>query len=266
MNPVALLVGQFVVVTVGVIAAWIVATRRLPAPWSAIGWGALTFPLSQVARYIVLIPVTLGLGAVLGATSPVMTTVGIVLAVLTSGIFEEGARWIVMRYWAKGVRTWPTGVAFGLGHGGIEALLLIGMNAINGVVLFSTAEVARGAVAQSAPDQLPTLDAQIAAFEGITLGVAGLGVWERALAICFHVMCSLIVMQAVRTRRLPLLLLAMAAHCGFNAIAVGLSQGASPLVVELLLTLCMLPVLWVALRGPLSRARLDGRPSDVPTG
>lgn len=137
MNPVALLVGQFVVVTVGVIAAWIVATRRLPAPWSAIGWGALTFPLSQVARYIVLIPVTLGLGAVLGATSPVMTTVGIVLAVLTSGIFEEGARWIVMRYWAKGVRTWPTGVAFGLGHGGIEALLLIGMNAINGVVLFS---------------------------------------------------------------------------------------------------------------------------------
>jgi uncharacterized membrane protein YhfC len=56
---VGLLAAQFVVVLVGpvLLALWI--RRRFGSAWSSLGWGALTFPLSQLLR----IPLLLGMAA-----------------------------------------------------------------------------------------------------------------------------------------------------------------------------------------------------------
>lgn len=264
MDPVALLVGRAILVVLLVVGLWVVATRRLPAPWSAIGWGALAFPLSQVARMAVVTPVSLGLAAALAGSPRTLATVSLVLAVLTSGLFEEGTRWIVLRYWAKGVRTWPRGVAFGLGHGGIEAILLLGLSAVNGVVLLSTADALRGSVGTSAPDQLPALEAQIATVRDLTLGDAALGLWERIPAIVVHVACTLLVLRAVRDRRPVLLLVAMVLHCALNAVTVGTAQVAGAVIVEVVLTVLALGLLWAVLAGPLSRRRVDAAPAVTP--
>lgn len=39
----------------------------------------------------------------------------------TAGIFEESARWIGMGIFRKGKTAWMDGLAYGLGHGGVEA-------------------------------------------------------------------------------------------------------------------------------------------------
>ncbi|GAB48987.1 YhfC family glutamic-type intramembrane protease [Mobilicoccus pelagius] len=259
MDPVMLLVGRAVLVVLLVGALWVLAARRLPAAWSSIGWGALAFPLSQVARTAFVVPVTLGLTAMLGTGSPALATASVVLAVLTSGLFEEGTRWVVLRWWAKRARSWREGVAFGLGHGGIEAVILLVVSAVNGVVLLGTADAVRGSVATATPEQLPALDAQIAAIRDLTLGSAALGLWERVPAIVVHVACTLLVLQAVRDRRPLLLLAAMVLHCALNAVAVGTAQVAGPVVVELALTAVAAVLLWAVLAGPLSRRRVDAR-------
>lgn len=259
MTPIALLVIQFGLIAAGVVVAWVVSHRRLPAPWSAIGWGVLAFPLSQVARMALMIPAGMGLTAWLGAGSAALTTASLVLAVLTSGLFEEGTRWIVIRYWAKGVRAWREGVAFGLGHGGIEAILVFGIATVTGAVLLTVPDLITSTVGAWAPEQSAALAAQIQALQHLTPADLVPGIWERALAVTFHVVCSLVVLQSVRTRRPVLLLLALALHCGFNAIAVtAAAQLGSPVVVELVLTACVAPLVWVVLRGPLSRRRVDG--------
>lgn len=48
----------------------------------------------------------------------------------TAAITEELERYIAVRFWLKKNRRYADGIAYGLGHGGIEAMLLIGVNNI----------------------------------------------------------------------------------------------------------------------------------------
>jgi uncharacterized membrane protein YhfC len=88
--------------------------------------GAATFILSQVTH----IPFLWAAGkvlnqSVLASWNP--TAQLIIRAIflgISAGIFEEGARYLVMRWWAKDTRSWRKGVLFGAGHGGAEAITL----------------------------------------------------------------------------------------------------------------------------------------------
>jgi len=46
---------------------------------------------------------------------------------LSAGLFEETGRFLGFRYLLKDKLSWQNGVAFGIGHGGIEALVLVGL-------------------------------------------------------------------------------------------------------------------------------------------
>lgn len=250
MNPVAILIGQALVVLLGVVILWVVARRRLPARWSAIWWGVLTFPLSQVARFALVIPLTLLLEPALG---PAFATANAALLVLTSGLFEETARWVVLRYWATRVRDRASGVAFGLGHGGIEAILLMGNAAVGGIVTLMSAETIRGAVAANAPDQLAAFEAQLTTLQGLTVGLSALAIYERVLAIALHVVLSLIVLHGIRTAAPRWWALAVVLHCVANATTVGVAAaGAEPVAVEGVLTVVVLAAAWAVWRGPWS--------------
>src|SRR5699024_12800015 len=47
----------------------------------------------------------------------------------SAALFEEGARYLAMRYLMK-QRDWRSGFLFGAGHGGIEALIIVGIQMI----------------------------------------------------------------------------------------------------------------------------------------
>lgn len=258
MDPITIFAGQLFVILFGVVLTWLIARRLLPTRWSAIGWGALAFPLSQIARFALLIPLSLLANAVFRGGDPkVAAAASTVVLVLTSGLFEESARWIVVRYWAKDLRRWRDGVGFGLGHGGIEAILLMGLASINAIVLLATADAAVAATRASAPEQVGALEAQIEMVRSATIGLVSLGVYERVVAIVLHVALTLLVLRAVRRGRWAWWALAVAIHCGVNAIAVLVTTLGNPLLTEAAITVPVLVLLWALIAGPLSRRRFE---------
>ena len=61
---------------------------------------------------------------------PYRSSVGYFLFMgLTAGIFEETARWICFKFLRKNRVSWIEGLAYGLGHGGIEAIGIFLMTA-----------------------------------------------------------------------------------------------------------------------------------------
>ena len=212
---------QLLVVLAGVITLAILLHRRLPEQWRTWGFGALTFILSQVARLPLLSAATALISVVLTPAHPafVLTVAGIQLA--TSGLFEEGARYIVMRWLARHVRTWRSGVMFGAGHGGIEAILVFTLSAISTVVLLTSGDAIIQQTQAAAPQQAQAVIAQIQALRaGSPWWLYAAGVFERVPAIALHILWSVWVMRAVRGDGIQWLLGAMLMHIAVNTISV----------------------------------------------
>ncbi len=100
--------------------------RRYRVDWRYFGLGALAFFASQVLHIPfnawVLLPglTRLGLGpAAQGASAVVFALV----IGLSAGIFEESARYLLIRLWPRPERRWENAMMFGAGHGGLEAIL-----------------------------------------------------------------------------------------------------------------------------------------------
>ena len=99
---------------------------------------------------------------------------------LTAGVFEEGARWIAIRFFLKDRTDLEHGLAFGLGHGGVEAMILAGLNMTAGLMMVLTGQ---GALFPATSQ---------------TVLISGL---ERLYAMAFHVGASLLVMCGIRKKR-----------------------------------------------------------------
>ncbi|HQE10992.1 MAG TPA: YhfC family glutamic-type intramembrane protease [Bacillota bacterium] len=143
----------------------------------------------------------------------------VIIGGLTAGLFEECGRYLGFRFILKRELSWKSGLAYGLGHGGIEAIILVGLTYINNIVIslminsgafdrFAAPQL--GAEASLIKSQLVNLPAHIFAVAGV----------ERALALIIQVALSLIVLYAVKRRRPLFLLAAILLHTVLNAGAV----------------------------------------------
>lgn len=119
---------------------------------------------------------------------------------LTAGLAEESARWIAIGAFLRERHSLEHGLAFGLGHGGVEAMLLVGPNMIAGLAM--------------------VLSGQGAMFPAEAGSVLMAGA-ERLFAIAFHVGASLLVMYGVREgRALGYWIAAVALHTVLDAAVV----------------------------------------------
>jgi len=110
---------------------------------------------------------------------------------LTAGIFEEFARFIMMHFFMKR-RDWQSGFIFGAGHGGIEAVLFVGISALT--MMFSSSANAYN----------------------VDFFIGGI---ERFLAILLHIGLSIIVLQGVVQRKFLYVVLAIIIHGFVDALA-----------------------------------------------
>lgn len=228
MNTIFFVGAQLAVILAGVIALAVVLKRRLPGRWVWWGAGALAFVASQLLRIPLLAAVSIGAA---GATTVIMA-----VQLLTSGLFEETARYAVMRWLVKDVRSWPPAVMFGAGHGGIEAIILFGFGLINVTVLVLGGDALVTQAQAASPQQAEALRAQIQALQNTPVWAYGLGIYERVLAIVLHIAFSIMVMRAVRGDGAKWLLAAMAAHVAVNTAAVLTNQNAGPIAAEAMMT------------------------------
>lgn len=245
------ILNPLLMIAMPILLAWFIA-RRLRVSWELAGAGALTFILSQVGHIpfnwlilqrFALIP-TDNLTAVRNLL-PYVFFLG-----LSSGVFEEGARYLTYRYWMRDARAWKHGLMMGAGHGGIESLLLGVLVAINYAALVA---IDRGAVQWPIPaEQWPLVQAQITAVFQAPWYDVMLGALERVFALCLHLAASLLVMQVLVRRQWRWLATAVLLHGGANGIAIFALVYWNPYIAELALAVIALLCLGIifALRTP----------------
>lgn len=137
----------------------------------------------------------------------------------TAALFEETARWLAMKYFMKDKKEFSHGIAFGLGHGGIEAVLIVGITSINNIIYM--AAIQNGGydlLMQSVPQE--TAAAIKEQFLSMNFWYASMGGVERISAILFHVAASLFVLKAVKENKMVYYAIAFLLHMFFDFSAV----------------------------------------------
>lgn len=133
-----------------------------------------------------------------------------------AGIFEEVGRFIIMKFALKKFRRWKDGLAFGIGHGGIEAILLVG---INSIVMLVFAFMINKGIFESLLLNGQTAEAFEPIKDQLTNGsvfLVLLGGIERISAIAIHLGLSILVLYAIRNRKVLYLIYAILIHALFD--------------------------------------------------
>lgn len=158
----------------------------------------------------------------------------VIIGGLSAGLFEECGRYLAFRTLLRDELSWGNGLAYGLGHGGVEAVALVGFGYINNIYL--SLMINWGAFEQIAPELGPyasQIRAQLIGLPPAVFLAAGV---ERALVLPVQIALSLVVLGAVKQRRPLLLLGAVLLHGGINAGALYLQgRGAAVWLIELYL-------------------------------
>ena len=216
-------------------------TRKFSLPWKLVLAGALTFIASQVLH----IPVVAGLTALFnnGILPPVpeasRALFNAVLLGLLAGIFEETARWILFKFSLKNVKTWAEGVLVGVGHGGVEALLL-GVLGLLSVISMIALRNVDPATLGLPPDQLEPAMQQMEDFWTAPVYMAFLGLVERVFAITLHLALSVMVLYSVVFRKPVWFWIALLWHAFVDALVVYLLPTVGELGIEGVVGVCAL--------------------------
>jgi len=207
------------------VVAAVVWRRRYPVRWALFGVGMLTFVGSQVYHLPLNNWLTdLGLIGEIGPDKPNLLATSLVLG-FSAGLSESVARaigyWLLFR-WRK-AETWADGVMAGLGHGGIEAMVIGGvLTAVSVSSLWALRETDLTTLGIPA-EQLPLVAQQMERFLGAP-HLAFVPLLERLIAMTLHVILSVLVWQAFKRRNALYFGLAVLYHAIFDAAAVYASQ------------------------------------------
>jgi uncharacterized membrane protein YhfC len=249
MNTPLLFVAQGLIVLIGVIALAIVLHRRLPAMWRSWVWGAIAFIASQLLRIPLLLALT-AISQTLGWDFGQEGNFWFNFAVLTltSGLFEESARYLVLRFLTKDTRGWRGAVMFGAGHGGIEAVLLVALTAFSNAFVLMNADTLLAQTQAVAPAQAAAVAQQIEALRTVNIGLIGASLIERVFAVMLHIGLSVMVMQAVQGRGLKWLLFAMLIHAAANGVTLIVQRSFGVVGAEIVVALFGLSMLAYTLK------------------
>lgn len=213
-------IGSMIIVSTGFPVIFLVVYKRKhKIAWRPIIVGALVFIffsqiLEKTLHTFVLLPHS--------STEEWLTHRPIIYAIyggLAAGVFEEIGRYIGFRFFLKKYREWKDGIAYGIGHGGIEAILV---GALGGIQYLTFASL----INASKFDQLIPSSSGSQQIKSHLLDDPEfflLGGVERILAFTIQLGLSLLVFYAVQKKRV-FLLYAIIIHAVFDFLAVYLSQ------------------------------------------
>ena len=202
-----------------ILAVLVYRQRRFPA-WVPLV-GALVFLVFQILTRIPLLQLL--------ATMPwyrlMATNLPLIALFLgfTAGLFEEVGRWVGMRLLMSRHLTTADGIAYGIGHGGFEALTLSGLVMINDIaisLMINSGTFMQSLGATLGQSQAQTILNTLVNTPYYLFAVSGV---ERIMAIIIQIALSLLVLISVRARRPVFLIYAILLHTLLDFGAVVLS-------------------------------------------
>lgn len=172
---------------------------------------------------------------------------------LAAGVFEEVARYVGLSLLCKNERpNLNTGLGYGIGHGGVEALVIVAPYCINNFIVVLQLFLGNGeALLASVPAENQALAAQqlqaVAATSPLEMLVPGI---ERLITIIFHIVLSILVWMVVTGRLKKLWLLgAILLHAAADVGAVLYQRGILSIwAAELYMAVFVLLVCWLVLQ------------------
>ncbi len=153
------------------------------------------------------------------------TVVWCIVTALFPGVFEETGRLVAFKTVLKKRKNRETSISYGIGHGGFEVMLLMGLNYVTSLVYASminngTFGTVVSQVAATAPDQVDSLYTLAEQLTAVTMADIGLAIMERTSAVLSHIAFSVIVFYAVKVgKKFWLYPLAIALHTIMDLIA-----------------------------------------------
>jgi len=180
----------------------IVLHKKLRFAWKSVLVGALVFLVFQILTRIPLLQYVQRAFSYQAFSMRHGILTGFLVA-LSAGLFEEIGRYVGFRLLLRRHLNWEGGIAYGIGHGGLESLY-IGTAFLN--YLIYSFLINAGKV----PPQLPT--SVISALTDTSPPLFVVGGIERVLAFTIQIGLSLVVLYGIKSRKGLFLLLAIALH------------------------------------------------------
>lgn len=206
-------IGAFIAIVVPIVVA-VVWCRKKKEPFTTVLIGAAAFMLfavmiEKIIQNVLIIPGQMGL-----PETPVSMFINerpFLLAFLFGffpGVFEETGRLIAFKTILR-KRTWrETSITYGIGHGGVEVVFLVGISLISYIVLgflINSGEAAKEfEAALSKMDQpwmIEQVTGQMKTITGFDLTSLCTLLVERVFAVMFHVGASILVFYACRDKK-----------------------------------------------------------------
>ncbi len=185
-------------VAIPVICAVIFKSRVKTAPIPAIFVGAAVFVIFALVLEQILHAVMLPL--VSGSD-----VAYIIYGALAAGIFEETGRFLAFKTVLKKKTAPETAVMYGVGHGGCEAIMVLGMTMLSGVAIavmtnsMGIDEMIKLSTAGN-PELEETARLQIESLASFGAVNMALSLLERAAAVAFHISLSVLVFESANVR------------------------------------------------------------------
>ncbi|MFL0197461.1 YhfC family intramembrane metalloprotease [Clostridium sp. WILCCON 0269] len=131
---------------------------------------------------------------------------------LAAGIFEEVGRYVGFKFLLKGQRDWKDGIAYGIGHGGIEAILIGGVGSIQNIVysnLINSGTFEKVLSVKVPASMLATIKNSLVNTPFYMFGFIGI---ERILVLPLQIALSLVVLYGIKKDKKIYLLYAIIIH------------------------------------------------------
>jgi uncharacterized membrane protein YhfC len=247
----------------------IIANRRLKVSWRYAGYGVLIFFLFQMISRVPLVIWLQNLFAPALNASATLRFSWIAVLALSAGLFEEIGRYVAYRWlMRREEKTWRKAIMYGIGHGGLESILLVGGQLLLTLInLMTVIFLLRTNAKVFSASQLALIERQIAAINAQPAWTPLLAAWERLWTVPVQIALSVVVLQVFRRGNIAWLWLAILAHAVVDFIAVVIPEmlGASlqtSLIVEGIVAIFGLMSIWVIwkLRDPAEAAPSEGVP------
>ena len=219
------------------LAVWLV--RKYRARLSTILIGAGTFIVFALVLESIMHQLVLK-----GPNGPAIMGNTLLFAVyggLAAGVFEETGRFLSMKFLLKKEpSTALPGIAYGIGHGGAEMLIIFGITMMSNFVVSALINAGLSGIlfAKVPEDAAAQLQAQLNQLQTVGAGTLLIGLWERISALVLHLGLSMLVWVAVRKggKWLWLFPAAVALHAIVDAGVVMLQKSVGMVPLELIVS------------------------------
>ena len=156
---------------------------------------------------------------------------------LAAGLFEEIGRFLAMKFVMRRSLTKENAVMYGIGHGGIEAMILVGLTYVSNLI---TAVMINAGMLETILAGVPegsreTTREQLSVLWTLPSYTFALAGCERVSAFVLHICLSYIVYRAAKDKKLLYYLLAVVIHAAVDAVAVLLGSMLPDYCMEIVL-------------------------------